>query len=626
MKRLAMALGTVLWSLVTSSSAQVPNVINYQGRLVDGTNLVNGTVGLSLRIYAKNGASYDLLYEDSNEVAVVDGLYATLIGDNTTFGNLATALAVPLEMYVEVAVNGTALSPRERLAAVAYAMKTTESDPLWTAQKTGYATGTPVYAEADPLWTAAKSGYATGTPLYVFAETDPLWAAASNGIQSALTNSVAKTGDTMTGALTINSGAGNKLLIGTLGTDIAIGSAANGDAVGIGIGNAANGNDGVAIGNNSRGYGKGAVLGRSANGATEGAAVGYAANGNQQGVAVGHSATGYSGVAVGFRSAGQNGVAIGQYTRGDNNGAAVGPSANAATYGAAVGPSANGYASGSSMGDNSSAYNHGVAVGDYSSGFDYGVAAGSAAIGDISGVAVGRDANGRANCIAVGAYANSGPGSYGVAVGYGARIDGSTVNGVAVGTGARVMAGAYNATAIGCVTNYTTESTMLRGNLFLDGGDQVYTNSAPGATDWGVKAFTIDHPLDPKNKVLRHYCMEGPQVWDIYAGNAQLKNGEAVVELPAYYSALNLEGSEIYSLTPVGDLAVVCVKEKVVGNRFVIKGDKDVEVSWTIKAQRNDPAAIEDLKQRPVEQLKSELKPGQAEAENAAVNTDTSAQ
>ena len=31
--------------------AQTPEVINYQGRLINGTNLVNAQVGISLRIY-----------------------------------------------------------------------------------------------------------------------------------------------------------------------------------------------------------------------------------------------------------------------------------------------------------------------------------------------------------------------------------------------------------------------------------------------------------------------------------------------------------------------------------------------------------------------------------------------
>jgi hypothetical protein len=113
-------------------------------------------------------------------------------------------------------------------------------------------------------------------------------------------------------------------------------------------------------------------------------------------------------------------------------------------------------------------------------------------------------------------------------------------------------------------------------------------------------------------------------VWNVYAGNAVLAGGTAVVELPAYYSALNRAGSEIYSLTPVGELAQVCVKERVSENHFVIQGDRDVEVSWSIKVLRADPACEADLRARPVEQLKSELTTAQADAENKLMNSDAS--
>ena len=62
-----------------SAFAEVPQLINYQGRLLSGTNLVNGTVGLSLRLF-KVPAGGTSLYEDSNTVTVADGLYSTFIG------------------------------------------------------------------------------------------------------------------------------------------------------------------------------------------------------------------------------------------------------------------------------------------------------------------------------------------------------------------------------------------------------------------------------------------------------------------------------------------------------------------------------------------------------------------
>lgn len=101
--------------------AQAPQLINYQGRLIDGTNLVSGNVGLSLRLFDAS-TSGTLLYEDSNTVAVADGLYSTFIGDDTVSGTLAGALETT-NIFIEVAVNGTALTPRERLVSAAYAVK-----------------------------------------------------------------------------------------------------------------------------------------------------------------------------------------------------------------------------------------------------------------------------------------------------------------------------------------------------------------------------------------------------------------------------------------------------------------------------------------------------------------------
>lgn len=109
-----------------------PALINYQGRLVSGTNLVNGNIGLSLRLFnqASGGA---VVYEDSNSVAVVDGLYNTVIGDNTVSGSLAAALT-NAQVWLEAVVNGTALTPRERIISVPYALNADTLDALDSGQ------------------------------------------------------------------------------------------------------------------------------------------------------------------------------------------------------------------------------------------------------------------------------------------------------------------------------------------------------------------------------------------------------------------------------------------------------------------------------------------------------------
>lgn len=94
-----------------------PAAIHQQGRLIDGTNLVNGAATIVYRLYAalEGGAA---LAGDTNDVTVVDGLYSTTL-------DLAPAVWAAVltnaELYLETDVDGTPLAPRERVGASAYA-------------------------------------------------------------------------------------------------------------------------------------------------------------------------------------------------------------------------------------------------------------------------------------------------------------------------------------------------------------------------------------------------------------------------------------------------------------------------------------------------------------------------
>jgi hypothetical protein len=117
--RLVSAVAVV--SLAFAAGAQTPELINYQGRLVDGTNLVQGAVPVVFRFFTAP-AGGGAMYAETQTVTVVDGLYATQIGQaNPVPGALASALTNS-PLYLELEVNGQALSPRERVAAVAYAL------------------------------------------------------------------------------------------------------------------------------------------------------------------------------------------------------------------------------------------------------------------------------------------------------------------------------------------------------------------------------------------------------------------------------------------------------------------------------------------------------------------------
>jgi len=104
----------------TSAQAEVPLYINCQGRLFNGSELLDGEVELILRIY-NSVSGGDFLYEDVNRVKVVEGIYSTYLGDNTTKGDLTKALSTG-EAYLEVTANGVTFEPRERLVTVPYAL------------------------------------------------------------------------------------------------------------------------------------------------------------------------------------------------------------------------------------------------------------------------------------------------------------------------------------------------------------------------------------------------------------------------------------------------------------------------------------------------------------------------
>lgn len=112
----------------------------------------------------------------------------------------------------------------------------------------------------------------------------------------------------------------------------------------------------------------------------------------------------------------------------------------------------------------------------------------------------------------------------------------------------------------------------------------------------GVKSFRIDHPLDPANKYLNHFSIESNEVLNSYSGNITTNgSGEATVELPDYFEALNTNYR--YQLTVIGQFAQAIVYQEIQNNRFIIRTDKpSVKVSWQVSGVRSDA----NLKAHPI--------------------------
>jgi hypothetical protein len=127
----------------------------------------------------------------------------------------------------------------------------------------------------------------------------------------------------------------------------------------------------------------------------------------------------------------------------------------------------------------------------------------------------------------------------------------------------------------------------------------------------GGKPFIIDHPLDPENRLLRHYAIESNEVLNHYRGVVDLdENGEAVVSLPNYFESINRNYS--YQLTPIGSsMPGLFIKEELSEAEFVIAGGEPLKkVSWVVEAERNDAYYQSKPEKRIVEMEKRESDKG----------------
>jgi hypothetical protein len=91
----------------------------------------------------------------------------------------------------------------------------------------------------------------------------------------------------------------------------------------------------------------------------------------------------------------------------------------------------------------------------------------------------------------------------------------------------------------------------VRGESYSSSGYGVYGWAQAGGTGHaiyaagtiaaaGTKLFQIDHPLNPENYYLNHFCTEGPQPMNAYSGNVVTDaQGYAVVQLPDYFESIN---------------------------------------------------------------------------------------
>lgn len=134
----------------------------------------------------------------------------------------------------------------------------------------------------------------------------------------------------------------------------------------------------------------------------------------------------------------------------------------------------------------------------------------------------------------------------------------------------------------------STESTTFGQNLYVNGTVQK-----------GSGSFVIDHPLDPKYKLLYHSFAESPDMKNLYDGMVTLdERGEAVVALPRYFLALNKDFR--YLATGVSSPMPNLHLKRGVRRQWFFGapsfrlggGTPGGEVSWQVTGVRKDPLAL----------------------------------
>ncbi len=158
----------------------------------------------------------------------------------------------------------------------------------------------------------------------------------------------------------------------------------------------------------------------------------------------------------------------------------------------------------------------------------------------------------------------------------------------------------------GGVSSFNTNVIGVYGRTLATDSNSFGVFSAGRLAATGTKSFRIDHPEDPANMYLFHYCAESPEVINFYRGTVTLDaQGTAVVSLPPYFARINKDPS--YQLTAVGAAMPNLYVSQEISDQalhagalqspgeatpacwFAIDGGvPHGKVSWLVQAVRND--------------------------------------
>jgi hypothetical protein len=123
---------SVLRYPLNATYAEVPHLINYQGRLTDaGGTTLNGLYNIIFRIYDAEAAGNLLWQGTYSGTQINKGIFNILLGDVSDAGFNFSNLAFDKPYWLEIKVGTDApMTPRQRIASVGYAVRAENAEKI----------------------------------------------------------------------------------------------------------------------------------------------------------------------------------------------------------------------------------------------------------------------------------------------------------------------------------------------------------------------------------------------------------------------------------------------------------------------------------------------------------------
>lgn len=140
----------LLWAMsgeLCVVNAEVPHLINYQGKLTDINNApLEGSHVLTFRIYDAE-TSGSLLWQETQAVLMQKGIFNVLLGAVT---NLNLPFDAPY--FLEIVVGGEVMAPRQRITSTGYAIRAEKADLATQARTVETRTSDPSSPVDGQIW------------------------------------------------------------------------------------------------------------------------------------------------------------------------------------------------------------------------------------------------------------------------------------------------------------------------------------------------------------------------------------------------------------------------------------------------------------------------------------------